>query len=159
MNCTDSGLENLRAISKASLMTTARGSVGESQQLRDGGAQQIPVNRSHAFHAPMLGMPFNETIDFAGAVGGDPKQVFGKALDIGTHVPLLAPKGLAYLLGSLLSHVALEKHLQRKFAGFAAGSQSQSLVVRRWSLALTPRLVYRAWPLIRWLQVGRQTKV
>ena len=57
----------------------------------------------------MLGVTFNQGIDFTGAVGGDPEQIFGKALDVGAHVATLAPKGLAYLLRSLLPPCRTEK--------------------------------------------------
>jgi hypothetical protein len=58
-------------------------------------------------------MPLNQTVNLGGAIGGDPEQIVGKALDVCAHVSALAPETLAYLLRSLLSHVSLEEHLQR----------------------------------------------
>ena len=115
-------------------MTTARGVSGKAQQLRHRGTHQVAIDGGHALHTPVLGVTFNQTIDFGGTVGGDPEQIFGKALDVGAHVAALAPKGLAHLLRSLLSHVGLEKHLQRKFARFAAGSHREVVVSLRSSV-------------------------
>ena len=112
-------------------MTTARGVSGKPSSSATAARIRLRSTASHALHTPVLGVTFNQAIDFTGAVGSDPEQIFGKALDIGAHVSTLAPKGLAHLLRSLLSHIALEKHLQGKFAGFAAGSQSGHDVSRR----------------------------
>jgi hypothetical protein len=40
---------------------------------------------------------------------------------------MLAPEGVPHVVGILLPHVSLEKHLQRHFAGFSSGThKSQS---------------------------------
>ena len=78
----------------------------------------------------MLGVTFNQAINFRSAIGRDLEKVFGEALHVGTHVSPLTPERLPHLLRILLSHIGLEKHLQREFAGFAAGSQSRFLVIR-----------------------------
>ncbi len=93
-------------------MTTARGVVRKAHQFRNRRPHQVAVDGGHAFHTPVLGVTFNQAVNLGRAVGRDSKQIFGKALDIGADVSTLAPKALAHLLGSLLSHISLEEHLQ-----------------------------------------------
>ena len=51
MNCTDSGLENLRAISRASLMMTARGVVGNPSSSATAARQRTDIFRSRGSRA------------------------------------------------------------------------------------------------------------
>src|SRR5271168_4185250 len=74
------------------------GSCGKAHQLRYCRAHEIAVDSGHAFHAPVLGMSFDQAIDFRRPVGGNAEQIFGKALDIGAHVSPLTPEGLTHLL-------------------------------------------------------------
>jgi len=80
MNCTDSGLENLRAISIASLMTTARGVFGYPRNSATAARHNVPIDGRHALHAPMLRMAFNQSIDVGGSIGRGAEQVSAKPL-------------------------------------------------------------------------------
>jgi len=59
----------------------------------------------------MLGMTFDQTVDLLMATGRHAKQIFGKIPDIGADITPLTPERFADLLGVLLSHISLEKHL------------------------------------------------
>src|SRR4029077_21118315 len=98
-------------------------SIRETQQLGDGGAQDVAVDRSHALHAPVFSMRLDQSVNFRGAVSGDAKQVVGEAAHISTYGIALVPERAAYFFKSLLSHVSLKEHLQREFAGFASCTQ------------------------------------
>jgi hypothetical protein len=71
----------------------------------------------------------DEAVDFAAAVGGHAEKIVGKPAHVGTGPIMLAPEGVPHVVGILLPHVSLEKHLQRHFAGFSSGTQSQLPVV------------------------------
>jgi hypothetical protein len=72
----------------------------------------------------------DETIDFSAAISGHAKKIVGKSAHVGASPVMLVPEGAPHVVGVLLPHVSLEKHLQRHFARFAPGTQSQLPVVR-----------------------------
>jgi hypothetical protein len=76
-------------------------------------------------------MCLDHLINLSSAVLGNPKNVFREALDFARHFSATLPKRLAYLIGHLLANVRLKEHLQRQFAGFAAGAHGRKAVVRR----------------------------
>ena len=100
---------------------------GIAEKLGNRGAQDVAIDGGHAFHAPVLGVSFNQLIDIGSAVGGDAEQIVSEAFDFIDHFILLSPEGAANLIGALLSHVSLKEHLQDQFAGFAASAQKSAL--------------------------------
>src|SRR5581483_2377048 len=88
------------------------------------GAKNVAVHGGHAVHPPVFGVLLDELIDFRSAPGARPKNGFGEAADLVGDVGALGPEGLADLIGRLLRHVGLKKHLQRELAGFAAGAHA-----------------------------------
>jgi len=112
MNCTDSGLENLRAISIASLMTTARGVFGYPRT-RHGRAHNVPIDGRHALHAPMLRMAFNQSIDVGGSIGRGAEQVIRETPNFLAHLISLGPERAAHVIGALPAHVRLKEHLPK----------------------------------------------
>jgi len=92
----------------------------------------------------MFRVAFNQQINFAGAIQRDAEQVFRKSTHVCINAIALFPERTPDIIASLLAHVGLEKHLERKFAGFSAGAHFWSLVAGLWSLALSAMLsVYR----------------
>src|SRR5215469_1245783 len=73
----------------------------------------------------MLGVLFNQLIDFLTTVRGNAKQIFCKCARFGINQTAFLPKRLTYRMGTLASHICLKKHLQNQFAGFAAGTHGK----------------------------------
>src|SRR2546428_8719655 len=69
----------------------------------------------------MLGVTFNQFVDFFSAVRSHTKQVFCKTARLRIHRTALLPENPAHVIGALASHVSLKQHLQNQFTRFAAG--------------------------------------
>ena len=70
----------------------------------------------------MLGVTFNQFVDFFSAVRSHTKQVFCKTARLRIHRTALLPENPAHVIGALPSHISLKQHLQNQFTGFAAGA-------------------------------------
>ena len=112
MNCTDSGLENLRAISMASLIDNCPRRIRITEKFRHRTAQNIAIHRRHAFHAPVFRVAFDQLVDIDGTIGRRAKQVVGKTPHIVANFFTLGPKRFPDGVGHLLAHVGLKQHLQ-----------------------------------------------
>src|SRR5262249_43379968 len=53
---------------------------GKAQQFGDGRAENVAINRRHTLHTPMLGVLFDQSVNFRGAIRGDTEKVFSKSL-------------------------------------------------------------------------------
>ena len=75
MNATDSSVENFRASSSASSITTGAG-VPSVRHLIHGQAQDVTVDGGHAIQAPVIGFRGDALIDRGGLFGGAANQRF-----------------------------------------------------------------------------------
>src|SRR5271166_170040 len=92
----------------------------EAQELRHSRAQQVPIDRRHAFHSPALGVALDNLIDLSGALASGAKQLVGKGANLFVKVQTLAPERASHLAGILFGHVQLEEHLKRQLARLPA---------------------------------------
>src|SRR5579872_886707 len=72
-------------------------------------------------------MLLDQPIDLAYTVGRDAEQVVRKPAHLGARGPMLGPECAPDVIGILLSHIRLEKHLQRDLPGFASCTHESAL--------------------------------
>jgi hypothetical protein len=73
----------------------------------------------------MFGMTLDQSIDFRKPIRRHAKQVVGKPSHLGAGRRMLRPKRMPNVIGILLSHIRLEKHLQSQFAGFPPSTHEE----------------------------------
>jgi hypothetical protein len=90
--------------------------LGKTEEFGDSGAQDVAINGSHTFQAPVFGVTFQKSSDFIVTVHGDPEDVIGEVADTILKIAALGPESLLNVLDGLFPHVGLKQHLQREFA-------------------------------------------
>jgi hypothetical protein len=59
----------------------------------------------------MLGVALDEAVNFSAPVGGHAEKIVGKPAHVSVGPVMLTPEGAPHVVGILLPHISLEKHL------------------------------------------------
>src|SRR6185369_9878992 len=90
----------------------------EPQKLGNSRSQHIAIDSGHTFHSPVWRVRLDHLVDRLAALNRHTKNVVCKSANVLVHFLPFGPEGLAHVVRRLLSHVELEKHLQRQLPRF-----------------------------------------